>query len=98
VEIRIGKLKRYKFPGTDHIPAKLIKARSEILCSEIHKLICSIWNKDELPQQWKLSITVPIYMKSDKTDGNNYSKNLPLINCLQNVIQRSSGQVNSVCE
>jgi hypothetical protein len=56
VEIAVGKLKCYKSPGTDNIPAKLIKARGETLYSEIHKLICSIWSKEELPQQWKESI------------------------------------------
>jgi hypothetical protein len=61
VEIAIGKLKRYKSQGTDHILAKLIKAEGEMLCSEIHELICSIWNKQELPQQWKESIIVMIY-------------------------------------
>jgi hypothetical protein len=50
VEIAIGKLKRYKSPGTDQIPAKLIKAGGETLYSEIHRLICCIWNKEELPQ------------------------------------------------
>jgi hypothetical protein len=67
VEIAIGKLKSYKSPGTDQIPAELMKAGGETLCSEIHKLICSIWNKEELPQQWKESIIVPIYKKGDKT-------------------------------
>jgi hypothetical protein len=38
----------------------------------IHKLICSKWNKEELPQQWKESITVPIYEEGYKTDCNNY--------------------------
>jgi hypothetical protein len=50
----------------------LIKAGSETLYSEIHRLICCIWNKEELPQQWKESIIVPIYKKEDKTDCNNY--------------------------
>jgi hypothetical protein len=45
VEIAIGKLKRYKTPGTDQIPAELIKAGGETLCYEIHKFIFSIWNK-----------------------------------------------------
>jgi hypothetical protein len=36
--------------------------------SEIHKLVNSIWNKEELPEQWKESIIVPIYKKGDKTD------------------------------
>jgi hypothetical protein len=67
VEIVIGKLKSYKSPGTDQIPAELIKAGGETLCSEIHKLICSIWNKDELPQEWKESIITQIHKKGDKT-------------------------------
>jgi hypothetical protein len=72
VEIPIGKLKSYKSPGTDQIPAEMIKAGGEMLCSEIHRLICSIWNKEELPQQWKESTIVPIHKKGDKTDCNNY--------------------------
>jgi hypothetical protein len=72
VEIAIGKLKSYKSPGTDNIPAELIKAEGETLYSEIHRLICCIWNKEELPQQWKECIIVPIYKKGDKTDCNNY--------------------------
>jgi hypothetical protein len=72
VEIAIGKLKSCKSPGTDQILAELIKTWGETLCSEIHKLICSIWNKEELPQQRKESIIVPIHKKGDKSDCNNY--------------------------
>jgi hypothetical protein len=64
VEIAIEKLKRYKSPGIDQIPAELIQAGGNILRSEIHKLINCIWNKEELPEQWKESIIVPIYKKS----------------------------------
>jgi hypothetical protein len=42
VEIAIGKLKSYKSPGTDNIPAELTKAGGETLYSEIHRLICCI--------------------------------------------------------
>ena len=31
-------------------------------------IIISIWNKEELPEEWKESIIVPIYKKGDKTD------------------------------
>jgi hypothetical protein len=37
VEIAIVELKSYKSPGTDQIPAELIKAVGEILHSQIHK-------------------------------------------------------------
>jgi hypothetical protein len=62
VEIAFGKLKRYKSPGVDQIPAELIQAGGEALLLEIHKLIKSIWNK-ELPRQWKESVVVPICKK-----------------------------------
>jgi hypothetical protein len=61
VEIAIAKLKRFKSPDSDQIPAELIQAGGEILCSEIHKLIDSIWNKEEVPYQWKESIIVPVH-------------------------------------
>jgi hypothetical protein len=57
VEIVNCKLKWYKSP---------IKAGGETLRSEIHKLIHSVWNKVELPQQWKESITVLIHEEVDK--------------------------------
>jgi hypothetical protein len=72
VEIAIAKLKKYKSPGSDHIPAELIQASGETLLFAINKLINSIWNKEELPDQWKESIIVPIHKKGDKTDSNNY--------------------------
>jgi len=37
-----------------------------------HKIIISIWKKDKLPEEWKLSIIVPTHKKGDKTDCNNY--------------------------
>jgi hypothetical protein len=43
-----------------------------MLLSRIHKLINSVWNKEELPDQWKEFIIVPIHKKDDKTDCNNY--------------------------
>jgi hypothetical protein len=61
-------LKRCKLPGSDEIPSELIKAGGERLWSEICKLINSIWNKQDLPDQWKESIIVPIYKKGYKTD------------------------------
>jgi hypothetical protein len=67
VHVAIEKLKRYKSPGTDQIPAELIQAGGNTLRSEIHKLFNCIWNKEELPEQWKESIIVPIYKKGDKT-------------------------------
>jgi len=62
------KTKGHNSPGNDQIPAKLIKTGGRKICSEIHKLVNSIWNKEELPDKWKKSINYPIYKKGDNTD------------------------------
>jgi hypothetical protein len=54
------------------VPAELIQAGGEILQSAVHKLMNYVWNKEELPDQWKESIIVTIHKKGDKTDCNNY--------------------------
>ena len=59
-------------PGIDQIPAELIKAGGSTIRGAIYKLIIAIWNKEELPGEWKESIIVPIHEKGNKTDCNNY--------------------------
>ena len=65
-------LKRHKSPGTDQIPAELIKGGRGTIRYLIHKLIFCISNKEELPEEWKQSIIVPVSKKADKTDSSNY--------------------------
>ena len=52
VEVAIEKLKSHKSPGTDQIPAELIKAGGSAIRCAIHKLN-AVWNKEELPGEWK---------------------------------------------
>jgi hypothetical protein len=59
-EIAVANLKKYKLPGNDQIPAELIQAGGETLWPKIHKFLNSVWNKEELPDQWKEIIIVPI--------------------------------------
>jgi hypothetical protein len=46
VEMPIEELKGHRSPGIDQIPAELIKAGSRTI-----KLIISIWNEEELPEE-----------------------------------------------
>jgi hypothetical protein len=63
VAMAIEKLKRYKSPGIDQIPAELIKAGGSKISSEIHKLINCIWNKEELPEQFPRSQSLYLFMR-----------------------------------
>ena len=68
----VRKLKNNKAAGVDEIPSELIRYGGEDLIRRIHKLICAIWNKQVLPEEWKEAIIVPIFKKGDKSECNNY--------------------------
>jgi sorting nexin-29 len=72
VEISIGKLKSYKSPGTDNIPAELIKAGGETLYSEIHKLIVVFVIRRNCHSSGRNLLLYQFTKKGDKTDYNNY--------------------------
>jgi len=71
-ELAIGKLRNHKPPGIYQTPAEFMKAEGRTFCCAIYKLFISIWNKEDLPEEWKESIVVSIYKNGDKTDCNNY--------------------------
>ena len=66
VEMATENQKWHKSPGIDQIPAELIKVGGRTIQSEVHKRTNFAWSKEELPEEWKESIIVPIYKKSDK--------------------------------
>ena len=51
VEMAIETLQGHKSPGRDQIPAELINAGGWTVRSVVHKLINSLWNKQELPEE-----------------------------------------------
>jgi hypothetical protein len=67
-ELAIEKPRSHKLPDIDQIPAKLFKVGGRKIRYEIHKLIISIWNKEELPEEWKESIIILIYKKGNTID------------------------------
>jgi hypothetical protein len=69
-EIAVPKLKKYNSPGSDQIPAQLIQAGGKILLSAIHKLINSVWNMEELPDQWKESVIVLVHKEGEELTNN----------------------------
>jgi hypothetical protein len=63
---------------------------------EIYKLSISIWNTEELPEEWKESIIVPIYKNGDKTDYQ-LQGHITFANNIQIFIQHPVFKVNSIC-
>jgi hypothetical protein len=64
-------LKKYKSPSSDQIPSELIQAGGDTYgLRSIHLLI--VFENEELPDQWKETIIVPVYKMGDRTDYSNY--------------------------
>jgi len=84
-------LKRLNSPGIHHIPAVLIKAGDRTLVYETNTLINSVCLKQELPEQWKDSIIVPIYAMGNKTDCRNYTGLSLLLSRLTTYAGENSG-------
>jgi len=73
VEAAIHRLKQRKAPGLDNITAEEIQAGMEGTGIKImHRLCQTVWEKEELPAEWKRSIVIPIHKKKDKLDCANY--------------------------
>ena len=72
-EIRkaIVTLKNGKAAGPDNIPAEAIKADTETAVI-LHSLFSKIWEKEEVPAQWKEGLVIKLPKKGDLRDCSNY--------------------------
>lgn len=72
IETAIKELKNNKSPGLDGIPPEAIKLAGKSIIDRIHKLTQNIWTKEEVPQDWKDAIIIPIHKKGSKKTCSNY--------------------------
>ena len=72
VKIAIRAMKSNKAPGPDGIPSEIWKS-SETLAEHLHTLLQHVWEKEDVPQQFKDANIVTIWKrKGSKSDCNNY--------------------------
>jgi hypothetical protein len=72
----------------------MIRSEGRKIRPEIHKLMKSVLNKEELPEEWKESTIVPIYKKGDYS---NYRGISFFVSYLENFIQHPAVKLNSIC-
>ena len=72
VQAAIKAMKSNKAPGPDGIPAEIWK-NSDALAEHLHMLLASIWEMEDVPQQFKDANIVTIWKrKGSKSDCSNY--------------------------
>ena len=97
IELAIEKPKSHKSSDIDQIQAELTKAGCRTIRYEIHILIISIWNKEELFEEWKESIILLVYKKGDKAYFSKYRGIALFAKYIQNFIQHPAVKANSIC-
>ena len=65
-------LRSGKAAGPDEIPAEAIKADIESAVQMLYSLFSKIWEKEEVPAQWKEGIIINLPKKGDLRDCSNY--------------------------
>ena len=72
IERAIKTLAKEKSPGIDGIPVELLLAGEGAIVNWLHKLYQSILNGEEMPEDWREAVIIPIYKKGDVTKCENY--------------------------
>ena len=61
-----------KAPGTDAIPAEVLKHGVPALLSNIHQLFLTTWDSETVPQVFRDGTLVKLYKKKNKFNSGNY--------------------------
>lgn len=60
----ISILKKYKAAGLDRLSTSFFKDGSKALTSELTKILGAIWERKEIPKDWREPVIVPTYKKN----------------------------------
>jgi hypothetical protein len=58
--------------------AELLKNGGLELIRTLHELICEIWVKETMPDDWGTGLICPIFKKADKLNCSNYRRIMSL--------------------
>lgn len=88
LEEAIHKLKNGKAPGGDKITAEMIKHIGQKGKELMLKIYNKIWMEEEIPNEWRKTLIVPIYKnKGNKRDCNNY-RGISLISTAMKILEQ----------
>ena len=68
----IRNLKNKRGPGEDSITSELIKYEGRKSWNRIHQLMKTVWEREQMPQEWGTAIICPIHKQGDKLECHNY--------------------------
>ena len=65
----------------------MLKAGGDVLHKHIYEIICDIWHKEMMPDDWNESIICPIYKKENSKECKNY-RGISILNSTYKVLSK----------
>lgn len=87
VKDAISLMRNNRAPGEDGIPAELFKYGGEEVMRSMYTLIRSIWESEQIPEDWNTAVICPIHKKNDKTVCSNY-RGISLLNVAYKIFSK----------
>jgi len=78
-------LKNGKAPGVDEIVSECLKKGEPCLLNQLHQLINIIWEQEEIPESWRVSVLCPVFKKREIMECENY-RGISLLNTTYKVL------------
>jgi Reverse transcriptase (RNA-dependent DNA polymerase) len=71
VEKAIKQMKNRKAAGIDGIQAEIYKYGGETIIKWLHRVILTSWNSEEIPEDWRKMVIIPLHKSNTRQDCNN---------------------------
>ena len=72
VKWALGSITRNKVSGGDGIPVELFQILKDDAVKVLHSIYRQIWKTQQLPQDWKRSVFIPVPKKGNAKECSNY--------------------------
>ena len=72
VKWALGSITTNKASGGDGIPVELLQILQDDAVKVLHSIFQQIWKTQQWPQDWKMSVFIPVPKKSNAKECSNY--------------------------
>ena len=100
VDVAVSQLKNYKASGVDQIHAEYLRYGGKATVEWLHRVIRSVWLKEEMPEDWRKMIIIPLHKKGSREECSN-SRGISLLSVpgkvfTRVVLNRIFGKINMI--
>ena len=78
VKWALGSITMNKTSGSDEFPAELFQILKDNAVKVLHSICEQIWKTQQWPQDWKMSVFIPISKKGNAKECSNYPRIVPI--------------------